>query len=86
MPKPARALPARRRRGAQHEPVAPHVADRVDHQCRGGLRARHCHQFVVFAWFLLHASFSENLAIGALFTGISLLRSYALRRLFEHCR
>lgn len=40
-------------------------------------------QLVVFPWFGLHASFVENLAIGALFTGISLLRSYALRRVFE---
>jgi len=40
-------------------------------------------QIVVFPWFGLHASLGENLTIGALFTGISLLRSYALRRLFE---
>jgi hypothetical protein len=40
-------------------------------------------QIVVFPWFGLHASLGENLTIGALFTGMSLLRSYALRRLFE---
>lgn len=40
-------------------------------------------QIVVFPWFGLHPSFGDNLTIGALFTGISLLRSYALRRLFE---
>jgi hypothetical protein len=40
-------------------------------------------QIVVFPWFGLHASLGENLTIGALFTEISLLRSYALRRLFE---
>jgi len=40
-------------------------------------------QIAVFPWFGLHASIGENLTIGALFTGISLLRSYALRRLFE---
>ena len=40
-------------------------------------------QIVVFPWFGLYPSLGENLAIGALFTGISLLRSYALRRLFE---
>lgn len=39
-------------------------------------------QFAVFPSFGLHPSFGENLAIGALFTGISLLRSYTLRRLF----
>ena len=40
-------------------------------------------QIVVFPWFNLHPSLGENLTIGALFTSISLLRSYALRRLFE---
>ena len=40
-------------------------------------------QIVVFPWFGLHPSLSENLAIGAIFVGISLLRSYTLRRLFE---
>lgn len=39
-------------------------------------------QIVVFPWFGLHPSLGENLAIGALFTCISLLRSYTLRRLF----
>lgn len=43
-------------------------------------------QIVVFSWFGLYPSLGENLAIGALFTGISLLRSYALRRLFERWR
>ena len=40
-------------------------------------------QIVVFPRFGLHPSLGENLAIGALFTAVSLLRSYALRRLFE---
>ena len=40
-------------------------------------------QIVVFPWFGLHPSVGENLAIGAIFLGISLLRSYPLRRLFE---
>ena len=40
-------------------------------------------QIVVFPWFGLHPSLGENLAIGAIFMGISLLRSYTLRRLFE---
>jgi hypothetical protein len=43
-------------------------------------------QIIVFPWFGLHASIRENLAISALFTGISLLRSFALRRLFERWR
>ena len=43
-------------------------------------------QIVVFPWFGLQASLGENLALGGVFTGISLLRSYALRRLFERWR
>jgi hypothetical protein len=43
-------------------------------------------QIVVFPWFGLHPSLSENLTIGAIFVGISLLRSYTLRRLFERRR
>jgi hypothetical protein len=40
-------------------------------------------QVVVFPWFGVRASLEDNLAIGAVFTSISLIRSYALRRLFE---
>jgi hypothetical protein len=43
-------------------------------------------QIVVFPWFGLQVPFRDNLAIGAIFVIISLLRSYALRRLFEHWR
>ena len=43
-------------------------------------------QIVVFPWFGLHPSLGENLALGAVFVGISLLRSYELRRLFEQWR
>jgi hypothetical protein len=43
-------------------------------------------QLIVFPWFGLHPSLGENLSIGALFVGISLLRSFALRRLFERWR
>ena len=39
-------------------------------------------QIIVFPWFGLHTSLGDNLALGAVFVGISLLRSYALRRLF----
>ena len=39
-------------------------------------------QIVVFPWFGLHPSIGENLALGGVFTAISLLRGYALRRLF----
>ncbi|MDR5653869.1 DUF7220 family protein [Ruixingdingia sedimenti] len=40
-------------------------------------------QIIVFPWFGLHPSLGENMALGAVFVGISLVRSYALRRLFE---
>lgn len=43
-------------------------------------------QILVFPWFGIHPSLGENLAIGSVFTGISLMRSYALRRLFERWR
>ncbi|MEN8980994.1 MAG: hypothetical protein ABF255_02370 [Planktotalea arctica] len=43
-------------------------------------------QIMVFPWFGLKVSLNDNLAIGALFVMISLLRSYALRRLFERWR
>ena len=40
-------------------------------------------QIIVFPWFGLHPSLGENMALGAVFVGISLVRSYELRRLFE---
>ena len=43
-------------------------------------------QTVVFPWFGLHPSLGENLALGGIFTAISLIRGYALRRLFEAFR
>ncbi|MEI4234852.1 DUF7220 family protein [Roseovarius sp. D22-M7] len=43
-------------------------------------------QIMVFPWFGLQVSLGENLALGGVFTGISLLRGYTLRRLFEHWR
>jgi hypothetical protein len=43
-------------------------------------------QIMVFPWFGLHPSLGENMALGAVFVGISLLRSYALRRIFERWR
>jgi len=40
-------------------------------------------QIIVFPLFELHASIGDNLLIGAMFTVVSLLRSFALRRLFN---
>lgn len=40
-------------------------------------------QVVIFPWFGVYVPLSDNLAMGGMFTGISLIRSYALRRLFN---
>lgn len=37
-------------------------------------------QLSIFPWFGIHIPLSDNLLIGLWFTGISLVRSYALRR------
>ena len=43
-------------------------------------------QIIVFPLFGLQVSLSENLAIGVLFTTVSIGRSYVLRRVFEAIR
>lgn len=43
-------------------------------------------QLLVFPLFDIHVPFSSNLAIGAWFTVISLVRSYVLRRWFNGLR
>jgi hypothetical protein len=43
-------------------------------------------QALVFPLFGLQASLAQNLGIGAVFTGVSLARSYVLRRAFEALR
>lgn len=43
-------------------------------------------QAMVFPIFGLHASTSDHLAIGAVFTVVSVIRSYCLRRVFEAIR
>lgn len=40
-------------------------------------------QVVIFPWFGVHLPLHDNLAIGLLFTVVSLIRSYALRRIFR---
>ena len=40
-------------------------------------------QMLVFPLFGLNATLQENLAIGLIFTAVSLVRSYLLRRAFE---
>jgi hypothetical protein len=39
-------------------------------------------QIIVFPWFGLEAALGEHMAIGMAFVGVSLVRSYLLRRLF----
>ncbi len=43
-------------------------------------------QMAIFPLFGVHLPLSENMAIGLLFTVISLVRGYALRRLFNRLR
>lgn len=40
-------------------------------------------QIIIFPMFDIHVSLSDNLIIGAYFTGISLVRSYVIRRWFN---
>ena len=40
-------------------------------------------QIVVFPWFGIKAGLAEHLTIGLAFVGVSLVRGYLLRRLFE---
>jgi hypothetical protein len=41
-------------------------------------------QIVIFPFFGIHVTVRDNIYIGLWFTVISILRSYALRRLFTH--
>jgi len=43
-------------------------------------------QWAVFPLFGLHATLQQNLLIGLIFTAVSLVRSYLLRRVFEGLR
>lgn len=40
-------------------------------------------QMMVLPWFGLYATLNQNLVMGSIFTVVSLVRSYALRRLFD---
>ena len=40
-------------------------------------------QIAVFPWFGIDAGLSDHLTIGLAFVGVSLVRGYLLRRLFE---
>ena len=43
-------------------------------------------QILIFPVFGLHATLAQNLKMGAVFTVVSIARSFALRRLFERLR
>lgn len=43
-------------------------------------------QIIVFPWFGINIPLSSNIAIGVIFTVISIGRSFAIRRLFEAMR
>lgn len=43
-------------------------------------------QMAIFPLFGIHATTREHMAIAVLFTAVSLVRSYGLRRLFETLR
>ena len=40
-------------------------------------------QIIVFPWFDIHTSAQDNIAIGAIFTVVSIVRGYCVRRLFN---
>jgi hypothetical protein len=43
-------------------------------------------QIIIFPFFGIHVSLFDTGLIALIFTGISIVRSYALRRLFEYLR
>jgi hypothetical protein len=43
-------------------------------------------QMLVFPVFGLHTTLAQNLKMGLIFTGVSILRSFLLRRIFENMR
>ena len=43
-------------------------------------------QMTIFPVFGLHATLAQNMMMGAIFTVVSIIRSYALRRIFEEIR
>ena len=43
-------------------------------------------QILIFPIFGLHMTLAQNLQMGLLFTGVSIIRSFLLRRLFEAIR
>ncbi len=48
-----------------------------------GLAVAVATQATIFPWFGIHTTIHQDLQIAAIFTVVSLVRSYALRRLFN---
>jgi len=48
-----------------------------------GIGVAYCAQLIVFPWFDIHISHSANLGITLIFTIVSFIRSYFVRRLFN---
>ena len=43
-------------------------------------------QILIFPVFGLHTTLAQNLQVGGIFTGVSILRSFLFRRVFEAIR
>lgn len=43
-------------------------------------------QVVVFPWFGIYVPIATDIALSCIFTIISIIRGFALRRMFEHLR
>lgn len=43
-------------------------------------------QVVAFPWWGIEISLFDNMALGLVFMGVAIVRSYGLRRIFEHIR
>lgn len=43
-------------------------------------------QWLIFPWFGLYATLGQNLAMGMVFTAVSVVRGFTLRRVFEAIR
>jgi len=52
--------------------------------CAAGILVAIAAQVAVFPLFNIHISFLDTGAIAVIFTGISMVRSYALRRAFNY--
>jgi hypothetical protein len=70
----------------RHEAIPHHVSGGGFRQCRR--RLWHCvvTQMLVFPLFGLSTTLADNMAMGAIFTVVSIARSFTLRRVFEAIR